>query len=109
MSPLTEGNGTRMLREQEIEQREALNTQSKKPFLHWILCYGWDGGKSHSESGNLMDISGILEHLHLHEMLLLLKVVTSLLHVCSASAEIISSIYCLHQKIAAHFSSALQK
>lgn len=56
-----------------------------------------------------MDMSGVLEHLHLHEMLLLLKVVKSLLPICSVSAEIISSIYSLHQRIAAHFSSALVK
>lgn len=54
-----------------------------------------------------MDIFAVLEQLHLHEMLLLLKV-PSLLHICSASAEVMSSIYTLHQSVGARLSSELE-
>lgn len=49
-------------------------------------------GENHSQTGTPMDISGLLEHLCLHEMPLLLEVVLSLPLIWPASADIISSI-----------------
>lgn len=48
--------------------------------------------ENHSQTGNIMDISGVLEHLRPHEMMLLLQVVLSLSLIWPASADIISSI-----------------